>query len=54
MWLLSKALSMLRAEAGANLGLVVVADGIEQEVLEALFLEHLAENVEYASFEASR
>ena len=41
-------------EAGADLGLVVVADGIEKEVLEALFLEHLAENVEYPSFEAFR
>jgi hypothetical protein len=38
---------------GANLGLVVVADGIEKEVLEALFLEHLIENVEYASLKLS-
>jgi hypothetical protein len=38
-------------EAGANLGQVVVTDGIEQEVLEALFLEHLTKNIEYASFE---
>ena len=30
---------------------MVSADGIEQEILEALFFEHLAENIEYASFE---
>ena len=31
--------------AGATLGLIVVADGIQQEILEAPFLEDLAENV---------
>ena len=38
-------------EAIANLGLVVVADGIEEEVLEALSLEDLAENIEHAALE---
>ena len=41
----------LLAEPGADLGLVAVADGLEQQVLEALPLEHLAEDVEDAALE---
>ena len=39
------------AEPGADLGLVAVADGLEEQVLEARLLEDLAEDVEDAAFE---
>jgi len=38
----------LLEQAGAYLGVGSVADGLDQQVLEALFLEHLAEDVEHA------
>ncbi len=38
-------------EAGADLGLVAVADGLQEQVLEAPFLEDLAEDVEDAALE---
>ena len=37
---------------GVALGLVVVADGVQQQILEASFLEDFAENVEDAAFES--
>ena len=36
---------------GVALGLVVVADGIQQEILEASFLKHFTKDVEDATFE---
>ena len=50
-WSRSKAWSIFWREAGANLGLVAVADGLEQQVLEARSLEDLAEDVEDPALE---
>ena len=50
-WSWSRALVDLLGEAGAHLRLVAVADGLDQQVLEALPLEDLAEDVEDAALE---
>ena len=50
-WSWSKALSTRLAEAGADFGLVAVADGLQKQVLEAVALEDFAEDVEDAALE---
>ena len=50
-WSWSRAWSILRVRRARTLGLVAVADRLHQQILEAGFLEDLAQDVEDAALE---